>query len=386
VSRVLGAALLRRVIRPLQDDMPQPAERRVWAAFLAGIAMRLYLVKAGVGSYFLDPSAAAGALPYVQFALLIEGLSMLAVLVYFCALLRGRGFSRWRFGLMFAIELATVFLLGFKGQIAFRFIYLTIAYVLIRRRVPWTLVAAGIGMLVLVFPVNIAIRTAFGQGGVQAGNLTSIAGGYAAATQQVQQGSPLQTMSDSVRSIAYNSGQLEPFAMVVQYINTGGDEQHGVEYLAPITSLIPRALWPSKPVVTYGGFVNTVIYGHGGMTSIAQSVPGDFYLNGGWLAVLLGFAVVGAVERILLPLVREATSLRYLPLICLLVVQFGMLNSDLGAGLAGTLRLALFSALALRVVVPAPEEERMRRYAHASTRQFRQRASRRHPSPREAPV
>jgi hypothetical protein len=63
----------------------------------------------------------------------------------------------------------------------------------------------------------------------------------------------------------------------------------------PIWALIPRAVWPGKPIVGGGGDIVTqfagISFAEG--TSVGAGQPLEFYLNFGWIGVVVGFLMLG---------------------------------------------------------------------------------------------
>jgi hypothetical protein len=68
--------------------------------------------------------------------------------------------------------------------------------------------------------------------------------------------------------------------------------------VAPITGLIPRLLWPEKPVRLSGYNFYVEYYEGGGSSSSAITLPGSLYLYGGVGIVLVGMMAVGFALRV----------------------------------------------------------------------------------------
>ncbi len=72
-----------------------------------------------------------------------------------------------------------------------------------------------------------------------------------------------------------------------------------------VVAVIPRALWPSKPLVTPGQYFarevgrGTETASGGFSNAINMTVPGELYLNFGWYAVVPGLALLGFVFALL---------------------------------------------------------------------------------------
>jgi hypothetical protein len=70
---------------------------------------------------------------------------------------------------------------------------------------------------------------------------------------------------------------------------------------APIATLVPRAVWPSKPILDSGYEFSQTYYQLPAKvyTSSAITPVGDLYLHGGWLPVIVGMFLLGCGVRFL---------------------------------------------------------------------------------------
>lgn len=66
---------------------------------------------------------------------------------------------------------------------------------------------------------------------------------------------------------------------------------------APFYAVVPRLLWPSKPVADYGLWFTRAAYGSDGVSATGMGIIGNLYYVGGWLAVFVGFFFVGVLQR-----------------------------------------------------------------------------------------
>jgi hypothetical protein len=92
-------------------------------------------------------------------------------------------------------------------------------------------------------------------------------------------------------------------AAVIHFDQTVGLDESAPDFLTnlilqPIYSVIPRVIWPDKPMIDYGRWFTKEIYGHKDSESSTSLGPiGHLYLVGGALGVCLGFWAIGIAER-----------------------------------------------------------------------------------------
>ena len=70
-----------------------------------------------------------------------------------------------------------------------------------------------------------------------------------------------------------------------------GTYTYGSQYLQLFTEPIPRKLWSGKPVGAPVGMVDLNLYGN--FNGLTVSLPGDGWLSGGWLGVIITMGLVG---------------------------------------------------------------------------------------------
>jgi len=101
----------------------------------------------------------------------------------------------------------------------------------------------------------------------------------------------------------YFSGVSGPFGiacMVWEIFPEQEQFRHGRTLLVTVLGFIPRAVWPEKPIgigKELTRYLLGPLYKEGGGWSVAPTVLGDFYINFGWLGVIVGGFVLGLLCR-----------------------------------------------------------------------------------------
>ena len=70
-----------------------------------------------------------------------------------------------------------------------------------------------------------------------------------------------------------------------------GSFNYGCQYLQLFTEPIPRKLWPGKPVGAPVGFFSLNSFGN--FIGLTVSLPGDGWMSGGWLGVIITMGLAG---------------------------------------------------------------------------------------------
>ena len=122
---------------------------------------------------------------------------------------------------------------------------------------------------------------------------------------------------------------------------------------APFLGLVPRAIWPGKPILATGYQFSQQYYdlAPSQYTSSAITPEGDLWRHGGWLVLIAGMLLFGAGVRILDAATADTNTV---PLQLLLVVSFVPLivkhETDAVTMLASVPSLLFGVALAARIV------------------------------------
>ncbi len=121
-------------------------------------------------------------------------------------------------------------------------------------------------------------------------------------------------------------------SLALAYLYTPGysDYQYGRRWPGTVTSLIPRFVWPNKPIYNptrdfsqvYGG--QSAVRGYG--LTLALTLPGDFYLNFGWVGLIGGMMAVGLVLKLVVNALRRfeptvAVCLYLAAMLSLLIIE-----------------------------------------------------------------
>ena len=163
----------------------------------------------------------------------------------------------------------------------------------------------------------------------------------------------------SVRTFQERLALVNSVAVVIRETGRSQPYLMGESILfAPIVAMIPRAIWPDKPVVTIGRDFGVRFYVVNPLldkvTSVAVTTPGELYWNFGLAGIVVGLAMFGAGVRWLYRLYGETSSLDPVrrAVFMLVIIELAHFGGGFAAEFSGLARtlilLAVIRVLSLR--------------------------------------
>ena len=170
-----------------------------------------------------------------------------------------------------------------------------------RRLPPAVIIAAVLLFLLIVIPFNAMYRSdARGTSTLSVGQAVAAA---PSLLREVISGdrSPSVT-GNSLVYLAQRVREIDNIAIIVQRTPSQIPYSSPAQLAAaPVADLIPRALWPGKPILATGYEFSQQYYGlpPDVYTSSAITPEGDLYRHGGWLPLVAGMFLFGCGIRVL---------------------------------------------------------------------------------------
>jgi hypothetical protein len=277
-----------------------------WGLYLIGSAARLgAAASTGRVGYVGDVSTAVStASGYGQILSLVGLFAPLAISAAALQVYRERlPGARITLAVLFLAELAYGAASGGKEDFIIAVLAVIIPISAARYRVPKVVAVAGILIfLLIVVPFNQAYRST-ARGGSQ--TLTSSqaideAPGIFRGTFTSQ--SMVEVLPKSLIYLLQRIREIDGPAIIVQ--RTGGQIPFSSPTLlveAPLINIVPRAVWPGKPILDTGYQFSQQYYQLPSTvyTSSAITPIGDLYRHGGWIPVIVGMVLLGCLVRLL---------------------------------------------------------------------------------------
>ncbi|MGP0028091.1 MAG: hypothetical protein ACLPKE_32755 [Streptosporangiaceae bacterium] len=300
----LAARTLGRLRRRFGVDVRGPATP--WILYAIGAVARLVTtVTTGRFGYVGDASSAVSTA--TGFGGILGALTLCAPLGLAAAALqvfRERlPCARTTLVVLFLVELAFGAAAGGKESSVIAVLAVVIPFSAARLRLPKAvLIAAVLAFLVVVIPFNQAYRSVARVGTVTLTPGQAIAAAPSIAATTFTAHGPLTVIPDSVDYMAQRIREIDSPALIMQRTpGQLGFRNPAQLILVPAAGMVPRALWPGKPIVVTGyqfsqEFLElpSTVY-----TATADTMVGGFFWYGGWIIVIVGMFVFGAALRLL---------------------------------------------------------------------------------------
>lgn len=338
-ARAAGGRAVRRD-GPLAEIREPPVHLIValFALGVAGLGAGILLRAVGVAS---DTGAGGAVTPYAQVFQQLGVLGALAVLVLALVLMRNPDPRLRRLLIaLAAVQMVAGFMSGFKQQALLPVIYVVLAYVLSRGRVPWRVVGAGAAIFLFVLvPATILYRAAL----TPPDDGRDPASPRALATQTWEYFGVRFRLVDHVALIRDRTPGVYPYGNGSRYVQL------------PALVLVPRALWPEKPILDDG-----LEFSHSYWevpphirTSTPLTQVGDLLRNFGVAGVAGGMLLWGAVVGGATALWRRRRSPR-LDMVYIVALPSGIayVESDLPQLVAGASKSLLVAAAVAWLLLP----------------------------------
>jgi hypothetical protein len=276
-----------------------------WILYLCGTIARLAsATTTGRFGYVGDAaSAVSTATGYAQVLNLLGFCAPLAVATAGLQAFRGRlPGARLTLAILFVAELIVGAAEGNKVNFVAAVLAVIIPYSAARRRLP----VAGIVLTVLAFLMIVVPFTAAYRAAARGGPATLTSGQAISAApgifrQTVSGHNMVTAVPRSTTYLLTRIREIDAPAIILQRTPDQIGYLSGAQLIeGPALGVVPRAIWPSKPIQATGYELNMDYYGLPSnlYTSAAITPVGDLYRHGGWVPVLVGMFLLGCGVRL----------------------------------------------------------------------------------------
>lgn len=302
-----GLYLHRLFVRPRRDVLRAHASIRpgiVLSLYLVGLTARLYMLRQGWWGYVMQHESYFSSLALAQVFIWVEFFChyalVLALLDHFS---HPRDLPRrlLAYGFFFS-EIVWGFFSGMKVQVFLPVLFYMMIYSYKRRRLPLRYLGAAAVGLVLLYPPNSVYRQLVIAGVLEIHGPLDMIAAVPIVLREVlfQVGELNMYVEAGYESTVARTTLTQNYALLLKYLDHTGAYWYGrYLWMLPALILVPRFLWPSKPLGNKGYWFAVNVWGQDPRVhnSVAITFPGDLHLQFGLPSLLLGMFLVGVLCR-----------------------------------------------------------------------------------------
>jgi hypothetical protein len=351
-ARAFGKRAMAAVSRRFAPEVRSPLAP--WILYAIGTAARVAAVVTSkrfgyVGEVQTAVTTASG---YQQWLSLLGlcapmALAAAALRVY---LERVRG-ARVTLAVLFLAEIAFGIASGNKQNFIITVLAVAVPFSVGRHRVHKGLLAFAIAAFLLVIvPFNQAYRSAARNVSGTLPVSQAIQAVPGILRQTVVTGNAGGVLSSSASFMLSRIREIDSPAIIVQRTPSQIGFQSPVQLIeGPVVTMVPRALWPGKPILDVGYQVSQEYYGLPSSVYTSSSITpvGDLYRHGGWIPVIAGMFLLGCAVRFLDDVLDVSGNPHSVLLFLLLFPSLVNQESDWSGMLAGIPETVLVWLLAV---------------------------------------
>ena len=204
---------------------------------------------------------------------------------------------------LFLLELAVSIASADKENFVIAVVAVIVPYSASRRHLP----KGAIGVIILAFlaviiPFNATYRNVIRGGSITLTPAQAVSAAPDIFRQTISAENVLTAIPDSFNYLLIRIREIDTPAIIMQ--RTPGQIPFGSSLdlaEAPLLELVPRAIWPDKPILDDGYRVNQEYYGQPATSYSSDAVTpiGSLYQYGGWIPVIVGMFLFGIGVRLL---------------------------------------------------------------------------------------
>jgi hypothetical protein len=325
-----------------------------WILYGIGTAGRLAAtVTTNRFGYVGDVSSAVStATGYGQFLSTISLLAPLGVCAAALQVYRDRlPGARITLAVLFFTELVFGAAAGGKESFIIAVLAVVIPMSVARRRLPKVAPIAGILIfLAIVIPFNQAYRSVARGGSVTLSPSEAIHEAPGIFRQTLAGHSVATVVPNSAVYLLQRIREIDYPAIIMQRTPAQIPFSSPIQLVeAPLVDIVPRAIWPGKPILATGYQFSQQYYGLPAVvyTSTAITPIGDLYRHGGWIPVIAGMFLLGCGVRLLDDVLDVRANPHAIFLVLLLFPSLVSGEADWATFLAGVLGSVVIWLLAL---------------------------------------
>jgi hypothetical protein len=330
-----------------------------WLLYATGIAARIASV-ATTGRLGYAGNAASAVSSVTGYGQFLADAGLLAPLAVCAATLQvyreHRPGARFTLAVLVVAEIAWGALTGYKAAFVTAALAVIIPAGAARARLPKGVLLGAVAVfMVIVVPFTLSYRAA-ARGGVTLAASQAAAQAPGVLRQTVSGTQALTAVPTSLDYLLQRIQETSAVAIIMQRTPSQIPYASPAQLVsAPLDGLVPRALWPGKPILDTGYKLSQEYYGQPSTvySTVSVTPAGDLWRHGGWVPVIAGMFLLGCGVR-LLDDVLDARTSPHAALALVLLFPLVKSENDLVGLLAGMPALAAVWLLTVTLSFRSP--------------------------------
>lgn len=283
-----------------------PNLKIIYFIFGLAIVARVYAIYLGIFGYAQSPESLKESIGIAYILISITDLSTLSLVVLSFAYFKNPSIIRYKYTFLTVLFVEIFFgiLSGMKGAVIMPLILSFVTYYLVNNKFHKGFIIGGIIFIIIAYVIIEPFRM-----------LKSYDPNFKSTP-----GNIINTMVDAYilnksfnivpgsqnifESIVSRNAFLLPASRSLYYADLTGlksDDPNFFEkiYTIPIQAFIPRLIWSDKPIEDFARWYSVYVYNSTPTNSVAMTPMGFLYFAGGYTFIVLGFFLIGVMQKTL---------------------------------------------------------------------------------------
>ena len=276
----------------------------IYIIIAISISAKLYAIELGIFGFSQSPEKLSASIGIAQTLLAIGEVITLCLIIISFSYFRDR--SNFKYKVTFYIILiGQIFfgiLSGMKSAVIMPFVLAFITYYLVNNKFNKTFIIAGIIFIFIAYVIIEPFRMLSMKDAGYQTTPTNIANTMLDAYYLNQSRQIVTDTENIFTSVISRNAYLLNAAKAIQYADVQGLGQLDPDftekiYTIPLQTFIPRLIWANKPVEDFGQWFSVRVWGSTATSAVAITPIGFLYFAGGWIFILLGFLLIGIMQK-----------------------------------------------------------------------------------------